>query len=608
MSESAYPDALQPQYRLHWYTIERVLGQGGFGITYLARDTNLDQLVAIKEYLPVEVATRRPDSTVRSRSDTQRERYRWGLDRFIQEARTLARFDHPNIVRVHSVFEFNGTAYMVMRFEEGDNLAALLERRGTLPERDLLRILLPVLDGLELVHNAGFIHRDIKPDNIHIRADGSPVLLDFGSARHSLGKAHTLTILVAPGYAPFEQYHSSSETQGPWTDIYGLGATCYRAIAGIPPMDAITRSKGILGSTREVLTPARNVGSGRYSALLLAAIDHALEFAEKNRPQTVAEWRRELLGETAAASATPAAAGKPVSPTPQPAAPPAAPAGSPSPVLPQAPVIRSAWSSGPIPWAVAGVAAGAIGIAVFLWTGSSEREDRRFRQIQEQLDQAQKRLAEVGDRDGKEREKVLALLAEQQKLENSKRRQEEETRKRLEEKQQLAEARLRKEEEARRRLEEKQRLAEAQLRKEEAARKRLEEQQRLAEATRRREEQERVALAKPSEPASAARPSPQEEQLAMGEAALARREYDEALKILRPLAQGGEVRAQDRLAEMYANGFGVTRNYNQAYIWYSLAARGGSTTAPASRDKMARLLQPVEVQQADRLVENWRAR
>jgi serine/threonine protein kinase len=608
MSESAYPDALQPQYRLHWYTIERVLGQGGFGITYLARDTNLDQLVAIKEYLPVEVATRRPDSTVRSRSDTQRERYRWGLDRFIQEARTLARFDHPNIVRVHSVFEFNGTAYMVMRFEEGDNLAALLERRGTLPERDLLRILLPVLDGLELVHNAGFIHRDIKPDNIHIRADGSPVLLDFGSARHSLGKAHTLTILVAPGYAPFEQYHSSSETQGPWTDIYGLGATCYRAIAGIPPMDAITRSKGILGSTREVLTPARNVGSGRYSALLLAAIDHALEFAEKNRPQTVAEWRRELLGETAAASATPAAAGKPVSPTPQPAAPPAAPAGSPSPVLPQAPVIRSAWSSGPIPWAVAGVAAGAIGIAVFLWTGSSEREDRRFRQIQEQLDQAQKRLAEVGDRDGKEREKVLALLAEQQKLENSKRRQEEETRKRLEEKQQLAEARLRKEEEARRRLEEKQRLAEAQLRKEEAARKRLEEQQRLAEATRRREEQERVALAKPSEPASAARPSPQEEQLAMGEAALARREYDEALKILRPLAQGGEVRAQDRLAEMYANGFGVTRNYNQAYIWYSLAARGGSTTASASRDKMARLLQPVEVQQADRLVENWRAR
>src|SRR5512139_2730243 len=233
MSDSAYPDALPSQYRLHWYVLERVLGQGGFGITYLARDTNLDQKVAIKEYLPVDVATRRADTTVRPRSDEQAERYRWGLDRFIREARTLARFDHPNIVRVHSVFEHNGTAYMVMRFEEGENFAALLDRKRTLPEKDLMRVLLPVLDGLELVHNAGFIHRDIKPDNIHIRDDGTPVLLDFGSARYALGGVRTVTILVAPGYAPFEQYYSSGENQGPWTDIYGLGATCYRAIAGV---------------------------------------------------------------------------------------------------------------------------------------------------------------------------------------------------------------------------------------------------------------------------------------------------------------------------------------------------------------------------------------
>ena len=335
MTDPAYPDALPAQSRLHWYVIDKVLGQGGFGITYLARDTNLDQRVAIKEYLPVEFATRMPDATVRSRTDELRDRYRWGLDRFIQEARTLARFDHPSIVRVKSVFEFNNTAYMVMRFEEGINLAALLDRRGTLPENELLRILLPILDGLQGVHQAGFIHRDIKPDNIHIGDDGRPVLLDFGSARQAVGNAHTLTILVAPGYAPFEQYYSDSGNQGPWTDIYGLGATCYRAIAGRSPLDAVSRSKGILGSTQDVLVPATVIGAGRYSGRFLAAIDHALEFAEKDRPQTVEAWRQELVGEPsvpppAAAVAVPASAFQNVAAT-RSVLPPAAAAAVPSP-------------------------------------------------------------------------------------------------------------------------------------------------------------------------------------------------------------------------------------------------------------------------------------
>ena len=297
MNDPAFPDALPAQYRLHWYVLENVLGQGGFGITYLARDTNLDQAVAIKEYLPIDVATRRADCTVRSRTDDQQERYRWGLDRFIQEARTLARFDHPNIVRALSVFEHNNTAYMVMRFEEGENLGSLLERRRTLPEAEIRAVLLPILDGLALVHGAGFIHRDIKPENIHIRSDGTPVLLDFGSARNALGQARTVTILVAPGYAPFEQYYANGQNQGPWTDIYGLGATCYRAIAGTAPMDAIARSKGVLGSTREILKSARELGAGRYSERFLNAVDHALEFSEKDRPQSVVDWRAELLGD-----------------------------------------------------------------------------------------------------------------------------------------------------------------------------------------------------------------------------------------------------------------------------------------------------------------------
>ena len=294
MNDPSFPDALPAQYLLHWYVLERVLGQGGFGITYLARDSNLDKLVAIKEYLPVDTAARRADDTVSPRGSTQSERYASGLDGFIREARTLARFSHPHIVRVHSVFQHNNTAYIVMEYEEGETLAALLERRQTLSERELLNIMLPVIDGLSLVHAAGFIHRDIKPENMLIRKDGSPVLLDFGSARSGMGQSRTVTILVAPGYAPFEQYYANIESQGPWTDIYGLGATCYRAISGEPPLDAITRSKGVLGSTREMLVPAVERGARRYSPQLLAAVDHALAFAERDRPQTLDAWKHEL--------------------------------------------------------------------------------------------------------------------------------------------------------------------------------------------------------------------------------------------------------------------------------------------------------------------------
>src|SRR5215831_7856823 len=296
MTDDIHPDALPLQYRLNTYLIEKILGRGGFGITYLARDTNLDKHVAIKEYLPVEVATREAASTVRPKLSSQRDRYGWGLERFIVEARTLARFDHPSIVRVHTLFEANGTAYMVMRFEEGDNFATLLERRGTIPEKELLAVLLPILDGLELVHNANFIHRDIKPDNIQIRLDGTPVLLDFGSARQASEKPRTMTVVLAHGYAPFEQYDGNAGSQGPWTDIYGLGATCYRAIAGAAPIDAIARVRGRLGSASDALVPATTVGKGRYSERFLSGIDAALQFAEKDRPQTVAEWRRQIVG------------------------------------------------------------------------------------------------------------------------------------------------------------------------------------------------------------------------------------------------------------------------------------------------------------------------
>ena len=306
MAASHYPDALPSGHQLHWYRIEKVLGQGGFGITYLARDSNLDQPVALKEYLPVEFATRIADLTVHPRTDALRSKYAWGLESFISEARTLAKYDHPSIVRVHSVFEFNDTAYMAMRYERGDSLEALLSHHQHLEQEELTQIILLILDGLEAIHESGFIHRDIKPDNIYLREDGSPVLLDFGSARQAVGKSHTLTILVAPGYAPFEQYYSSAGQQGPWTDIYGLGATLYRAIAGVPPVDAIARSKGILGSTRDVLVPLADIARGRYEASFLAAIDHALRFDEKDRPQSIGEWRAELCSSEVPARPSPA--------------------------------------------------------------------------------------------------------------------------------------------------------------------------------------------------------------------------------------------------------------------------------------------------------------
>lgn len=300
MASDNHRNALKPGYMVHWYRIEKILGQGGFGITYLAEDTNLNQQVAVKEYLPTEVAVREGDFSVHPVSENHSESFTWGLERFVDEARTLARFDHPNIVRVLSVFEMNNTAYMVMRYEQGRSLQQMLAKRATLGEERLIGMLFPILEGLERVHAAGFVHRDVKPGNIFIREDGSPVLLDFGSARQSLGEAtRTLTTLVSPGYAPFEQYFSKSDRQGPWTDIYGLGATLYRTVTGVAPMNAVDRSEGIIKHHRDPLTPAVEAGAGGYSPHLLEAIDWAIRFHEDSRPQNISEWRQALQGHSA---------------------------------------------------------------------------------------------------------------------------------------------------------------------------------------------------------------------------------------------------------------------------------------------------------------------
>ncbi|MEE9552484.1 MAG: serine/threonine-protein kinase, partial [Gammaproteobacteria bacterium] len=293
-------NSLKPGYRLHWYLIKNILGQGGFGITYLAEDTNLNQQVAIKEFLPAELAVRTGDISVQPISSEHGESFKWGLERFMSEAQTLAQFKHPNIVRVMAVFPENNTAYMVMEYELGRGMHEMLKENNTLAETELKEIMLPILDGLEAVHAANFIHRDIKPPNIYLREDGSPVLLDFGSARQSLGEqTRTLTTLISPGYAPFEQYVSKSDKQGPWTDIYGLGATMYRSVTGISPAESMNRSESILHTEKDPFVSASEIAEGKYSPQFLAAIDHALAFKPADRPQSIAEWRNEMDGDMA---------------------------------------------------------------------------------------------------------------------------------------------------------------------------------------------------------------------------------------------------------------------------------------------------------------------
>ena len=289
--KNQYLNALKQGDKLLWYEIKEILGQGGFGITYLAHDLNLDNEVAIKEYLPVELAARDENGDVQPVSPAHRKKYYWGLDRFLTEARTLGKYKHHNIVRVRNVFEENNTAYMVMDYELGESLQEILGRRKTLSEEDLEGIIVPIIDGIRHVHASGFIHRDIKPANIFIRVDGEPVLLDFGSARQAIeGQKQSLTSIFSRGYAPIEQYNTSEDTQGPWTDIYSLGATLYRSIVGVPPTDAVDRSAAISHTDKDNYVPAIEIGAGKYSTELLEGIDHALEFKQDDRPQSISDW------------------------------------------------------------------------------------------------------------------------------------------------------------------------------------------------------------------------------------------------------------------------------------------------------------------------------
>ena len=273
------------------YRIDRVLGAGGFGITYLADEIALDRAVTIKEYFPSDFAARNAEQQAVPRSKDCSSDYRWGLDRFIEEAQTLAKFDHPNIVRVYRYFRANNTGYMVLHFEEGQSLKGWLKGLGRAPrQKELDALIAPLLDALELIHKSDFLHRDIAPDNIIVRKSGQPVLIDFGSARGEIA-AHSKTVsaLVKPGYSPYEQYAETSRQQGPWSDIYALGATLYHAVTGKRPPDAPSRM------VHDEIVPAREAAISSYRPGFLKDIDRALSLEIRDRPQSIPIWRGELL-------------------------------------------------------------------------------------------------------------------------------------------------------------------------------------------------------------------------------------------------------------------------------------------------------------------------
>ena len=293
--EETYRNALSTGHIIHEYKIIRILGVGGFGVTYLVEDTHLGAKHAIKEYMPNDLAVRE-GTTVHPKTSSDTGDYEWGLDRFIMEAKTLARFNHPHIVRIHRLFKTNNTAYMVMDYEDGETLGNILKRLNRpLDQEEIQKILFPILEGLKVVHEKDLLHRDIKPDNIMVRyADESPVLLDFGSARQAVGsKSKSLTAIVSVGYAPYEQYESDGN-QGPWGDIYALAAVVYQAISGQVPTESIKRANAVyMRKEPDPLTSIRTIGGDRYSEDFLKAMDHALAVLEKERPKNIDLWLRE---------------------------------------------------------------------------------------------------------------------------------------------------------------------------------------------------------------------------------------------------------------------------------------------------------------------------
>ena len=274
------------------YCISSILGTGGFGITYLATDPRLDAEVAIKEYFPASLAVRRADKCTVNPADAGKGIYDWGLEKFLKEAETLASLQHPHIVGVNRLIRINGTAYMVLDFIDGPNFKEWLAALDHRPHQEELDFIISrIVSALDVVHSRELLHRDISPRNIMLTKGGIPVLIDFGAARQIVTeKSQTFAALLTPGYAPFEQYVATGQGQGPWTDIYALSATIYEAIAGQAPPESPDRA------ISDTCVSAVTLGASVYRRNFLEALDWGLRPMPKDRPQSIAEWKKQLIG------------------------------------------------------------------------------------------------------------------------------------------------------------------------------------------------------------------------------------------------------------------------------------------------------------------------
>ena len=269
------------------FRILNVLGGGGFSIVYLAEELETGTQFVIKEYMPGRLAMRTTEKTVMPRDDDCVVAFQKGRMMFFQEASTLATLQHENIVNVRSFFRANNTVYMALYYEPGgiDLQDMIKKEKKRLPERFILDIVHPLLDAMQVIHDQGYLHLDIKPGNVHIRPGNRPLLLDFGAVhQRQLSRQDQIGHVSSQGYSPVEQYRRNGY-MGPWTDVYSVGATLYACMAGTSPLAANERD------INDTLKPASEAFKKYYSEELLKAIDWAMEINPEERPQTLADFR-----------------------------------------------------------------------------------------------------------------------------------------------------------------------------------------------------------------------------------------------------------------------------------------------------------------------------